>query len=103
MPADDGDQPKSQIFAYEEPKIKKPTVDIIAAMVVLSRRTTEHEVEQRRRIDLRTVNLAEIEIEGANLNNINLGNAYLYMAYLENANLSEAYLHHTDLRKSNLI
>jgi uncharacterized protein YjbI with pentapeptide repeats len=101
-PADDGDQPKSQIFAYEEPKIKKPTVDIIAAMVVLSRRTTEHEVEQRRRIDLRTVNLAEIEIEGANLNNINLGNAYLYMAYLENANLSEAHLHRTYLKNTNL-
>jgi uncharacterized protein YjbI with pentapeptide repeats len=98
------DQPKTEIFAYNEPEIKKPTVDIIAAMVVLSRRTIEHEsnLEKEILMDLRSVNLAEIEIAKAKLSNVNLGKAYLYRVYFEKANLSKAHLRQTYLKKANL-
>jgi hypothetical protein len=87
-------------------------IDVRAALIVIGRRNVKQDPSNNS-INLRSVNLVDVEVLCANLRAVdfskailirsNLSGSILTCAYLNGANLSNAILSHADLRGAKLI
>jgi uncharacterized protein YjbI with pentapeptide repeats len=85
------DQPRTpaeEISSDTKPSGKRPAADVQAAMTVLSRLPRDHEFPGR--VNLRSVDLAGLELPGADFSGMDLSGTDLSNAMLVGANLSGA-------------